>query len=111
MPFNREVFFDKVRASLFAGKLSQGQVDGMNFDLDVWEARHAGEDIRWLAYCLASEYWEVGQRMQPVREGFKETDAEARKYVTAKGYPYAKPDAVTGEVYYGRGKIQNTWAA
>jgi hypothetical protein len=110
MPFDRKVFFDMVRKPLFGGKLSQEQVDGMEFDLAYWEAEHAGRDLRHLSYCLATEYHECGARMWPVREGFKETDAEARAYVSAQGYAYAVPDKTTGEVYYGRGKIQITWA-
>lgn len=110
MPFDRKIFFDSVRASLFSGSLSQQQVDGMEFKLRVWERAPFSDDQRWLAYPFATSYHETGQRMWPIREGFKTTDAEARKYVAAQGYAYAKPDPVTGEVYYGRGDVQMTWA-
>lgn len=110
MPFDRKIFFDSVRSSLFSGSLSQQQVDGMNFKLDVWDEQPLSEDLRFLAYPFATSYHETGQRMWPVREGFKETDAEARAYVKAQGYAYAVPDPTTGEVYYGRGDIQTTWA-
>jgi hypothetical protein len=103
------MFFDYVRGPLFGGRLTEQQVQGMEFDLTYWE-NEIDQDMRWLAYCLATEYHECGARMWPVREGFKETDAEARDYVSAQGYAYAKPDPTTGEVYYGRGKIQITWA-
>jgi hypothetical protein len=107
--FNSKVFFDAVRGSLFSGRMTDQQVAGMEFDLDHWTKNHDGRDLRHLAYCMGTEYWEVGGRMWPVREGFKETDAAARKYVKDQGYAYAKVDPVTGQVYYGRGKIQITW--
>lgn len=113
--FNRKVFFDTVRQSLFSGSMSQSQVDGMTFKLDVWEnVAHKypddASDMRYLAYPLATSYHETGQRMFPVREGFCNTDAEARAYVTKHGYDYAKVDPITGEVYYGRGDVQMTWS-
>lgn len=110
MPFDRKEFFDSVRASLFGGGLTQGQVDGMNFKLDVWEAKPYSSDFRHLSYAFATSYHETGQRMEPVREGFCKTDEEARAYVKKQGYAYAKVDPVTGQVYYGRGDIQTTWA-
>jgi putative chitinase len=107
--FDRKTFFDSVRKSLFSGSMNQSQVDGLNFILDVWEDNHFDADIRWCANSLAQCHWEVGGRMVPVREGFKNTDAEARAYVKAQGYAYAVVIAETGQVYYGRGLIQNTW--
>ena len=35
--FDRKTYFDLVRDSLFAGKMSQQQVDGQEFILDTWE--------------------------------------------------------------------------
>ena len=107
--FDRTIFFNLVRP-MFGGKLIQEQVDGMNYKLDVWCAAPWSDDLRWLAYPLATAKWETGSRMVPVREGFCETDAEARKFVKDQGYKYATVDPVTGEVYYGRGDIQTTWA-
>lgn len=104
---DREVFFDEVRDTLFGGELTQGQVDGMNATLDVWLLSRL-TDLRWLAYILATTYHEVGQRMLPVREGFKTYDKDARK--TVAGREYGKEDATSGEVYYGRGNVQLTWA-
>ncbi|MGA3342721.1 MAG: hypothetical protein ABSD11_19500 [Methylocella sp.] len=56
---NRKLFFDQCRRTLFTGKLSQGQVAGLTFILDVWEAAHAKKDDRWLAYALATAYHET----------------------------------------------------
>ena len=108
---DRAAFYATVRKSLFGGRLSQSQVDGMNDLLDAWGAS-GYSDLRWLAYILGGVYHEVGKRMVPVREGFASTDAGARAAV-AKLYAagkisrnYALP--VNGVSYYGRGRIQNT---
>jgi putative chitinase len=110
MPFDRTVFFNSVRPSLFGGSMSQQQVDGMNFKIDQWRDVMYSRDPRHAAYCLATSYHETGAMMVPVREGFCKSDAEAREYVRKNGYAYATPDPVTGQVYYGRGDIQTTWA-
>lgn len=110
LSINRTMFFDLVRAKPFGGSLTQDQVDGMNFKIDAWLRRYAIEDRRWLAYALATSFHETGRQMVPVREGFKKTDAAARKFVKDQGYEYAAVDVVTQQVYYGRGDIQVTWA-
>jgi hypothetical protein len=98
--FDRTIFFDSVRASLFKGSLTQQQVDGMNYKLDVWEAKHADADVRWLAYALGTCKLETANKMWPVEEIGKGGAAA-----------YGRPDAVTGQAYYGRGDVQLTWAA
>lgn len=94
---DRKKFFDKVRP-LF-GKISQSQVDGMSAILNEWEARGL-TDLRWLAYMLATTYHETAGTMQPIRE-----------YGRGKGKLYGKVDAKTGQIYYGRGFVQLTWAS
>lgn len=97
--FDREVYFDMVRASLFSGRLTQQQVDGQNFILDIWEQTHNVErDRRWLAYPLATTLHETAATMWPIEE-----------YGKGSGQPYGKPDPVTGKAYYGRGFVQLTW--
>lgn len=103
-------FFTYVRRAPFGNRLTQNQVDGLNALLEVWQRQYAAQDPRWLAYVLATAFHETGNQMQPVREGFKKTDAEARRYVEAQGYRYAQPDPSTGLVYYGRGHVQLTWS-
>lgn len=94
---NRKKFFDSIRASLFGGTLTQGQVDGIDAILDEWD-RRKWSNLRWLAYMLATAYHEVARTMQPIEE-----------YGKGKGYSYGVPDPVTGETYYGRGLVQLTW--
>lgn len=106
MPYDRTVFFNSVRASLFGGSLSQSQVDGMNYLLDVWEwgfeKGNPRDGTNWLSYCLATVFHETGKKMVPVAEnGGKPYGNPPGKYWTATG-PY-------GQVYYGRGHVQLTW--
>lgn len=96
--FDRKVFFDSVRASLFGGTLSQQQVDGMNFKLSRWEAHPLSDDLRHLAYPFATAKHETASTMWPIEE-----------YGKGKGKKYGVPDPRTGKIYYGRGDVQLTW--
>lgn len=99
---NRSKFFNEIRTSLFNGRLSQSQIDGINFKLDAFDRI---EDIRWKAYMLATSYHETAMTMQPIEE-----------YGRGKGKPYGKklkhnrqPYSVPDQIYYGRGDVQLTW--
>lgn len=94
---DRDKFFGHVRASPFGGTLTQGQVDGCNAILDAWEARPDLTDRRWLAYMLATTKHETDSTMQPIEE-----------YGKGRGMRYGV--TVNGQVYYGRGYVQLTWA-
>lgn len=96
--FDRKTYFDTVRDSLFAGKMSQQQVDGQEYILDTWEDTRPEKDVRWLAYSLATTLHETASTMWPIEE-----------YGKGKGQPYGVPDPITGETYYGRGLVQLTW--
>ena len=96
--FNRKVFFDIVRSSLFPGGMTQSQVDGMEAILSAWEENPRSDNLRWLSYPLATTAHETGFTMQPIEE-----------YGKGSGMEYGKPDAETGQTYYGRGYVQLTW--
>jgi hypothetical protein len=101
--FDRTIYFDSVRASLFSGKLSQQQVDGQEAILGEWEVQGQIQgvvmtDVRWLSYMLATTYHETAQKMWPIEE-----------YGKGQGQPYGVKDPETGQVYYGRGYVQLTW--
>lgn len=95
---DRDKFFASIRASLFDGVLNQRQVDGMNTLLDVWEVHFFDQDIRWLAYALATAFHETAQTMRPIEE-----------YGQGAGMAYGEPAGPNDQVYYGRGHVQLTW--
>jgi hypothetical protein len=98
--FNREIYFEHVRAELFSGAMTQEQVDGQGVILGLWEGQYTGtpmKDVRWLAYILATAYHETAHRMWPIEE-----------YGKGEGRDYGKPDPETGQTYYGRGFVQLT---
>jgi hypothetical protein len=98
MKFDRKVYFDAVRKRPFGGSLSQQQVDGQNAILDRWEKWPLTDDLRWLAYPLATALHETASTMQPIEE-----------YGKGAGHSYGVPDVETGQTYYGRGYVQLTW--
>jgi hypothetical protein len=103
MSFDRGLYFDHVRSTLFNGALTQEQVDGQNVILGLWEGGQTGTpmtDVRWLAYILATAYHETAQKVWPIEE-----------YGKGSGRDYGTPDPETGEIYYGRGFVQLTWKA
>lgn len=89
--------YKKIRAELFAGKLTQPQVNGIEF---IIKAANDGGivDKRHVAYMLATAYHETARTMRPVEELGK-----------GKGREYGV--AIDGRVYYGRGYVQLTWLA
>jgi len=92
--FNKEIYFNSVRASLFGGSMSQQQVMGQNFILREWRKRYDfGGDHRWLSYQFATTFKETGRTMWPIME-------------------YGSQSYLTGKPYYpyiGRGFVQLTW--
>lgn len=106
-------FFNAVRSSLFGGRLSQAQVDGMKAIFAVW-AIHGDKDQRKLAYILATAFHETARTMEPVRETLAKTDAKAKELLTkawkAGKMPQVKADYWSGG-YFGRGFVQLTHKA
>ena len=87
--------YNILRAKLFAGKLTQPQVNGIEHIIKAAnDAKIA--DKRHLAYMLATAYHETARTMQPVEE-------------LGKGKGKAYGVAIDGRVYYGRGYVQLTW--
>jgi putative chitinase len=98
MNFDRKIYFDLVRKRPFGGALTQDQINGQEAILARWEKDPLSDDLRHLAYPLATTKHETANTMQPIEE-----------YGKGAGMSYGKPDAETGQVYYGRGFVQLTW--
>lgn len=94
---NRAAFYDLARQHPFDGRINVSQVKGTEAILDAWEASKL-TDNRWLAYMLATAFWETDRTMLPIEE-----------YGHGKGRSYGIPDPKTGKAYYGRGLVQLTW--
>lgn len=92
---NPKAFFDEVRRDLFSGDLTMGQVAGINAILTAFADTR---DARFVAYALATAYWETAQKMLPIRE-----------YGEGRGRSYGKPVPPWNQIYYGRGLVQLTW--
>jgi len=103
---NKEKFYDSIRTSLFGGKLSQLQVDGVNSILKHWD-KSGYKDLRWLAYILATVYHETAKTMQPIAEYGKGRGKRYGKKIDVDGKPYVIPN----QIYYGRGHVMLTWRA
>lgn len=102
MPYDRKHFFDTVRKDLFRGNLTQSQVDGMNYLLEVWEKHFEADNPRdgtkWLAYAFATFFHETAETMQPIEE-----------YGKGSGKSYGQATGPHNQKYYGRGHVQLTW--
>ncbi len=111
---DEKTFFSKVRALMHRRGLKDIQFQTYKQIIKYWNDHPDINDRRWLAYVMATAYHET--QLRPVREGFKKSDAAARKHVRWMWnkriitLPYHRPDPVTGQVYYGRGYVQLTWA-
>ena len=100
---NRVMFFDEVRRTLFANKLLQSQVQGLDLFLDENEQRSL--TTRQFAYILATVHHETGFRWQPVEEIGKGSTKPYGKRIKHDGSRYTD----TKNVFFGRGYIQATW--
>lgn len=92
---DRAKFFAAVRSPLFAGKMSERQVQGV--DAILGEAERRATPLAHLAYMLATALHETARTMQPIAEYGK---GAGRKYGVKGKY---------GQVPYGRGYVQLTW--
>ena len=106
---NRSAFFDAVREKPFGGRLSQGQVDGMNAILDACPPDLSTDR---LAYCLATPVVETARTMQPIKEYggasyFRRMyDIQGERPAKARELGNLTPG--DGALFCGRGYVQLT---
>ena len=104
MLIQRPIFYDSIRQSIFSGKISDKQVQGIEAILNEFEKQQL-TDYRWLSYMLATAYHETGHTMQPIEEYGKGKGHKYGQKIKRSGVPYTTPD----KIYYGRGDVQLTW--
>jgi putative chitinase len=110
----RETFFASVRARPFGGSLTQAQVDGLNVLLDTWRELYPDADARFIANSLSQIHRETGGRMEPVREAFASSDAQAIARLEdawRKGRLNWVKTPYWRDGWFGRGAIQITHEA
>jgi hypothetical protein len=90
---NMPYFFDRIRRSVFGGKLTQKQVDGINKIINYRNTTYPKMPDAELAYLLATVTHETAFTMQPVTEYGSAAYLRSKKY-----WPWI-----------GRGLIQITW--
>lgn len=105
---DRSAFYSSIRHSLFAGKLTQLQVEGIEAILNEWE-KSGQTDLRWLAYIIATAHHETGDRFAPVEENLnysakRLTEVWPSRFPSiASATPYANnPQKLANKVYGGR---------
>lgn len=111
MKIDRKRFFDGIRNQPFPGRLTKGQVDGITAILDEWERREL-DDLRWLAYMLATAKHETDHTMKPIRE-YGGKAYYHRMYDKAGERPrvarnLGNSEAGDGVRFHGRGYVQLT---
>lgn len=94
---DRHIYFAVCRAHF--GRLTQSQVDGHTVILDGMALDRPLVDLRHAAYMLATTAHETDRTMQPIRE-----------YGRGRGKRYGTKGPHGGQVAYGRGYVQLTWA-
>lgn len=103
---DHEKFFSAIRTSLFSGRLSTNQVNGLEAILAQWIAEPF--DPRWLAYMLATAYHETGKTMRAISENLSYSAAGLQstfpKYFNpeqAKAYS-RQPQRIANRAYANR---------
>lgn len=102
MKINRQQFYTVFRIKF--GKLLNKHVAGIEAIFDEWE-QEGLQDLRMLAYMLATAWHETGFTMQPVTEIGKGQKRPYGKKIKHSGVAYVAPN----KYYYGRGLVQITW--
>jgi len=101
---NQRSFYDSIRETLFKGSISSDQFRGIDAILERYHELCIN-DVRKLAYILATVYHESAKTMQPIEEYGKGAKYDYGKKLRMNRTAYSVPD----KIYYGRGLVQLTW--
>jgi len=101
---NTKSFYDSIRLTLFNGSISGKQFEGLEAILNEYNVLCLN-DVRKLAYILATVYHETAKTIQPIREYGKGKGLDYGKKLKMSRKHYTVPD----QLYYGRGHVQLTW--
>jgi hypothetical protein len=102
-----QAFFDRIRGSVFGGRLTQGQVDGMNAIGDAWLVWGDG-NLQREAYTFATPVIETGGKMQPIYELGGRSYFDKYEAGTAIGDRLGNTERGDGYLFRGRGLAQIT---
>lgn len=104
---DRSKFFDAVRPTIFGGKLSQPQVNGIEAIMDAVDAEGV-TDLRQVAYILATPMIETGGTFVPIVENLNYPAQGLLKtfpkyFTAAQANSYARqPQKIANRAYGGR---------
>lgn len=101
---NTKTFYDTIRPTLFAGSISSKQFEGIEAILSEYSSQCIN-DLRKLAYILATAYHETAKTMRPIAEYGKGKNYDYGKKLKMSRKTYTTPH----QLYYGRGFVQLTW--
>ena len=106
MVMDHAKFFAAVRLSLFGGRLSTNQVNGMEAILVEWQTKPF--DQRWLAYMLATAFHEADGTMCAISENLNYSAAGLcatfpKYFKTSQAAAYARqPERIANRAYANR---------
>ena len=104
MAIDKLKFYKGLREQGFVGKLSQNQVNSIDYILNYWDQK-GYKDLRWLAYMFATIHHETAATYLPIEEYGKGKGRPYGKKLKRSGVAYINPN----KIYYGRGYVQLTW--
>jgi putative chitinase len=110
---NRDFFFESTNLRLFEGRMKTSQRDGLSGIVEEWDARHAHDDDRWLAYMLGTVHHETDKTFRPIKEYGGNAWYMKNYDITGDNPRRARANGNTekgdGIKYCGKGFVQLTW--